>query len=321
MTYLLWAILGVLILLVLLVLFVFWRWRRPGQPDQPAFGLLQNQLNDLRLILSNHLQHQATSTSQLIKEVTAELTKVGEATKQVGNVAEQIKTLQDILKNPKQRGILGEYYLETMLKNVLPPGQYQLQYGFKDGSKVDAAIFVKDKIVPIDSKFSLENYERDPKLFHQDLKNRIDETAKYVRPEENTFDFAFMFIPAEAIYYDLLVNKDWLNYAWNKRVIVVSPNTFYHSLQIIMQGLKALQIEESAKDVIKRVGELGRHIGAYEDYMRKLGTHLGTSINTYNTAYKELAKIDKDVLRITGQASGVEPELLEKPDQEDEGML
>ncbi len=299
----------VLIVILLAALIFLTLRRKPGETKPDSLLLLQNQLNDIR-----------GSMHQVFKEVAAELVKLGEGHKQVVGFADQLKNLQDILKNPKQRGILGEYYLETMLKNVLPPGQYQLQYGFKDGAKVDAVIFVKDKVIPIDSKFSLENYQRDDKIFFQDLKIRIDETAKYVRPEEKTFDFAFMFIPAEAIYYDLLVNKDWLSYAWNKKVIVVSPNTFYHSLQIIMQGLKALQIEESAKEIIKRVGDLGRHIGTYEEYMKKLGNHLGTSINTYNAAYKELGKIDKDVLRITGQAAGIEPEALDKPREDEEGL-
>jgi len=133
--------------------------------------------------------------------------------------AQQLQSLENILKNPKQRGILGEYYLETILKNVLPPRLYQMQYKFKNGEIVDAVVFVKDKIIPIDSKFSLENYnkmaaETNParkeeleKIFKIDLKNRIDETAKYIRPDEKTMDFALMFIPSEGIYYDLLINE------------------------------------------------------------------------------------------------------------------
>jgi DNA recombination protein RmuC len=247
-----------------------------------------------------------------------------------------LQNLQDILKNPKQRGVLGEYYLEALLKNVLPPGSYQMQYGFKDGEIVDAIVRVKDKIIPIDSKFSLENYNRLAeeknetekirleKVFVNDLKLRIQETSKYIRPSEGTMDFAFMFIPHEAIYYDLLVNKigaitedtdNLIQRAANKfKVIIVSPSSFLAYLQTVLQGLKAMQIEETAKDIVQRVGELGKHLKAYEDYHNKLGNNLATVINQYNFSGKELKKVDKDVLRISGTAVGLDPVLVEKPD-------
>ena len=272
---------------------------------------------------------------KVIKDITERLTKLDQTNSQVLNFSEQLKNLQDILQNPKQRGILGEYYLETVLKNVLPPKSYQMQYGFKDGSIVDAVIIVQKKLIPVDSKFSLENYNRilqtrNPeekanfeKLFRQDLKNRIDETAKYVKPREGTMDFAFMFIPSEAVFYDLLVNKvgaieakDLIEYAFKeKHVIIVSPTSFLAYLQTVLQGLRALQIEESAKEIRERVEDLGRHIWSYETYMKKLGGHLGTTVNSYNTAYKELGKIDKDVLRITEKTrkTAMEPLELEKP--------
>jgi len=253
--------------------------------------------------------------------------------------ADQLQSLQDILKNPKQRGILGEYYLETLLKNVLPPGNYQMQYAFKNGEIVDAAVFVKDKVIPVDSKFSLENYNRlsearDPsekerleKVFMNDLKLRIQETAKYIRPEEGTMEFAFMFIPHEAIYYDLLVNKvgavtedteNLIQRAASKyKVIIVSPTSFLAYLQTVLQGLKAMQIEETAKDLIKRVGELGQHLSKYDQFMLKLGNSLGTTVNAYNTAHKELKKVDKDVLRVAGVSPGIEPLVLETPDREE----
>jgi DNA recombination protein RmuC len=218
------------------------------------------------------------------------------------------------------------------LKNVLPPNGYQIQYPFKNGEIVDAVVFVKDKIVPIDSKFSLDNYNRyihaqEPeravleKAFVNDLKIRITETAKYIRPEENTMDFAFMFIPSEGIYYDLLTNQigageeeNLLHRAMTKyKVIIISPTTFYAWLQTVMQGLKGLQIEERAVEIQKRVGELGKHIGSYEEYYKKLGTALGTAVSHYNSGYKELGKIDKDVYRITGDRMGVEQALLDKP--------
>lgn len=321
--------------------------REPAESGQ-SLVLLQNQINELTRTLDSKLgestkalQQQFGESAKIIKEITQELTKVSEGHKQVVGIADQLKGLQDILKNPKQRGVLGEYYLEAVLKNVLPPGTYQTQYAFKDGSMVDAVIFIKDRVVPIDSKFSLENYNRLletegqsertrlEEIFKNDLKNRIDETSKYIKPEEGTMDFAFMFIPSEAIYYDLLVNKigaiksntrDMVEYAArDKKVIIVSPTSFLAYLQTVLQGLKAMQIEESAKEIRKRVEELGKHLGSYETYMQKLGNHLGTTVNMYNNAYKELKKVDKDVLRISGEAVNVEPMSIESPEMEEAG--
>lgn len=296
-----------------------------------------------RLDRTSHMMHEAATKQmsesvKIVKEVTQELTKVGEGQKQVIDVAKQLENLQDILKNPKQRGALGEYFLETVLGNVLPPNTYQTQYRLgcdEDTGKElvpDAAIFVKDKIIPVDSKFPLENYNRliaardktdietYEKAFRGDLKTRIDETAKYVRPSDGTLDFAFMFIPSEAVFYDLLVNKvgavdakDLIEYAFRQHVIVVSPTSFLAFLQTVLQGLRALQIEESAKEIRKRVEELGRHLGAYETYMQKLGANLGTAVKTYNTAYKELGKVDRDILKIAGKDPGIEPAQIEAP--------
>lgn len=316
--------------------------RQDQNQDQNLFLMLQNQINQVTRTLDERLgestrilQNQFGASASIIREVTEKLVKLDETNKQVIGFADQLKNLEDILKNPKQRGILGEYLLETLLKNVFPPGMYKMQYPFHDGTIVDAVIFVRDKIIPIDSKFSLENYnrlmeEKNPterekleKEFRQDLKNRIDETSKYVRPEEGTMDFAFMFIPAEGIYYDLLVNqvgaiktntRDLIEYAFiEKKVHIVSPTTFLAHLKMVLQGLRALQIEESAKEIKKRVEELGKHLLSYEIYMKKLGTHLGTAVGAYNASYKELNKIDKDVLRITGEKIGIEPTTIEGP--------
>ncbi|MBI4118550.1 MAG: DNA recombination protein RmuC [Parcubacteria group bacterium] len=329
-------------------LFLRTRTQKPGADN---FLLLQQQMQELSRVMDEKLtrshetmtesmRNQYRESSNIIRDVTERLTKLDETNRQVVSFADQLKNLQDILKNPKQRGVLGEYYLETLLKNVLPPGAFQMQYAFANGEIVDAAVFVKDKVIPIDSKFSLENYNRlvearDPsekdrleKLFVNDLKNRIVETSKYIRPSENTMDFAFMFIPHEAIYYDLLVNKvgavteDTENLiqraAGKYKVIIVSPTSFLAYLQTVLQGLKALQIEEQAQEITKRVGELGKHVGRYEEYMQKLGSALGTTVSHYNNAYKEFGKVDKDVLRITGKAAGVEPLALEKPAREEE---
>ena len=336
---------------------MFWflsRRREPAQnQDNSTLLLLQNQMNEITRTLDSRLsestramQSQSGMSNRIIQEITEKVTKLDETSRQVVNFADQLQSLQDILMNPKQRGVLGEYYLETVLKNVLPPNAYQMQYKLgrdEDTGKeliVDAAIIIKDKIIPIDSKFSLENYnriiaeknpverERLEKLFKTDLKNRIDETAKYVNPSRGTMDFAFMFIPSEAIYYDLAINQvgavkvntqDLIQYAsGEKHVHIVSPNSFYAFLQTILQGLKMMTIEESAKEIRKRVEELGKHLSSYDMYMKKLGGHLGTTVNMYSSAYKEFGKIDKDVYRITGERMGIEAEIIAPPSLDDE---
>lgn len=334
------------ILLVIIAGFglLFFYLRRITYQNQKLSGdsqflvLLQNQINEL----NKTLQKQFGESLGVVKEVTEKLVKLDETNKQVLDFSHQLRSLQDTLKNPKQRGVLGEYYLETLLKNIFPPNAYQMQYEFKGGQKVDAVIFYQDKIIPIDSKFSLENYNRLAeskgeeerrqleKAFRQDLKNRIDETAKYIRPAEGTTDFAFMFIPAEAIYYDLLVNqigsvksstRDLIEYAYkDKKVIIVSPTSFAAYLQTVMQGMRAQQIERSAKEIIIRVQNLGRHLKVYEEYMMKLGQHLRTVVNSYNTAYKELGKIDKDIAKIGGRSAGVEIKKIEKPLQDNDDI-
>jgi len=344
------SLLGIGVLLLLLIngvlLWAMFRRKDDGKDGQGML-LLQNQVQELTKtleakvgegtrIMHESFRSQSSESARLIKEITQEITSVKEIGRQTASFAEQLQNLQDILKNPKQRGILGEYFLETVLKNVLPPGMYQMQYPFKNGEIVDAVVFVDKKIVPIDSKFSLENYNRIltardaterlqyEKVFVNDLKLRIQETAKYIRPEEGTMDFAFMFIASEGIYYDLLINavgggeEDSLIHraAGKYKVIIVSPTSFLAYLQTVLQGLKAMQIEKQAEEIIKRVGELGKHIGSYEEYYRKIGTSLGTTVSHYNSAYKELGKIDKDVARITGTSAGMEPVAIEAPERE-----
>lgn len=285
------------------------------------------------------LQKQLGESAKLVADVTQRLAKLDETNRRVVDVADELKTLQNVLQNPKQRGVFGEYYLQSVLENVLPPGQFAMQYKFKDGEIADAAIFLeRGQILPIDSKFSLENYnrmieatektERERLLLKvkADLKGRIDETSKYIRPSENTMDFAFMFIPSESLYYDLLINnvgtagssRDLIEYAFrDRKVIIVSPTSFMAYLQTVLQGLRSLQIEEQAKDIQIRVGKLGLHIGKFETYMQKLGGALGTTVNHFNMAHKELGKIDKDVVKIAGTAAGVDPVLIDRPQKDD----
>ena len=296
-----------------------------------------DKLEKSNLGVQQSVQKQLTESAKLVADVTQRLARLDETNRRVINVADELKTLQNVLSNPKQRGVFGEFYLSSVLENVLPPGQFQTQYKFNDGEIVDAIIFLdKGQILPIDSKFSLENYnrmieangkEREQYLqkVKADLKGRVDETAKYIRPSEKTMDFAFMFIPSESLYYDLLVNnvgsggssRDLIEYAFReKHVIITSPTSFMAYLQTVLQGLRSLQIEEQAKDIQVRVGKLGQHIAKYDEYMKKLGNSLGTTVNHYNNAYKEFGKVDKDVVKIANSDSSVDPLLLDKPNVE-----
>ena len=298
-----------------------------------------DKLERSNLAVQTSVQRQLSESAKLVADVTQRLAKLDETNRRVVDVADELKTLQNVLQNPKQRGVFGEYYLQSVLENVLPPGQFQMQYKFADGEIVDAVIFLeKGQMLSIDSKFSLENYnrmivaadkdERERYLLRvkADLKGRIDETSKYIRTSEKTMDFAFMFIPSESLYYDLLINnvgtggssRDLIEYAFrDKRVIIVSPTSFMAYLQTVLQGLRSLQIEEQAKDIQVRVGKLGQHIGRFEDYMQKLGNALGTTVNHYNAAHKELAKVDKDIVKIAASESTVDPLLLDKPSRDD----
>ncbi len=338
----------IIILLVIIavgvVIAVFLLLKKKPEAEKREDGsllMLQQQIAqianavDSKLSESNkNAQEQFKHSADIIRNVTERLTKLDETNRQVVGFADQLKNLQDILKNPKQRGILGEYYLETVLKNVLPPASFQMQYAFSNGEIVDAVVFVDKRVIPIDSKFSLENYNRiiqttDPAekkrfetAFINDLKLRIDETSKYVRPEEKTMDFAFMFIPSEAVYYDLLINKvgaiaedtnNLIYYAGKKKVIVVSPTSFLAYLQTVLQGLRNQKISEQAQTIIKEVERLGKHLFTYSEYMKRLGQHLDVAVGSYNKAGKELQKIDKDVVKLTAGEAKIEIDDVERP--------
>lgn len=314
--------------------------------DDQSILMLQNQISELNKTLDSKLGHttevlQRHSDQNLnfIKGLTEELTSLRETNRQVVGVKDQIQNLERVLTSQKQRGNLGEAGLQLVLENILPPTAFKLQYKFDDGDMVDAAIFTKDGIIPVDAKFSLENYNRivaetdDKKRevleseFKNDLKKRIDETSKYIKPSLGTMDFAFMFIPAEAIYYDLLVNevgavrvntRNLVEYAFRERkVIIVSPTTFAAYLQTVLQGLNALKLEKQTQEIIKRVELLQKHLAAYDEYSKKLGNNLDTVINTYNVSQKELKKIDKDVVKIAGTSESIEPLQLDKTHKEE----
>ncbi len=332
------------------------------EADRAALTFLQQQLAELtkqidtrlsesRRDVSDAVHRQFSESQKLLSEINAQMserllavtreqTKANEAVQHFAQIGDQLANLERVLTHQKQRGNWGEASLALILQNILPPDAYKLQYAVGEKDVVDAAIMTKDGFIPVDAKFSLDNYQRLAqeenqdkredleKEFRNDLKKRIDETAKYINQKVGSLPFAFMFIPAEAIYYDLLVNevgrvksntRSLIDYAYHeKKVIIVSPTTFAAYLQSVLYGFRAFQIEQAAQDIGKRVEELGKHMKAYEEYYAKLGASLSTTVNHYNVGYKELGKIDKDVRRIAGAAPGIEPVVLDRPNMEAE---
>lgn len=345
--------------IICLVLFglVLWQLtKKPPQTSSDTALLLQANMNELtksmnalqqgvqkqlteQLGTSNkQMQAQFAASAKIIADVTQKLTELDRTNKSVGDVAAELKTLQNVLQNPKQRGVLGEYYLEQILKNMLPPGTYELQYSMGTGLVVDAVVKLDDKLLPIDSKFSLENYNRlmDAKTedraaleraFKEDLKRRIDETAKYIHPDKGTLDQAFMFIPSEAIYYDLLANKvgmggvsgrSLMQYAAkDKKVTIVGPSTLSAMLQVVVQSLRSMEIQKDTDKIRKNIEQLSKHLVAHNGYMQKLGASLGTTVGHFNTTYKELGKIDRDIVKIAEVEATVEPLQLDRPSMDD----
>lgn len=300
---------------------------------------LQKQLSDRMDKSSAQMLKQSETNQEIIRQITQKLTSLEKTNQQVGDIAGELKSLQNVLANPKQRGVLGEFYLKQILENMLPPGTFQLQYRLAEGMVVDAIIKLDDKILPIDSKFSLENYNRlieakpedKPALerqFKEDLKKRIDETAKYIQPKKGTLEQALMFIPSEAIYYDLLASKvgaagvngrDLMQYAAvDKRVTIVGPSTLSAMLQIISQGLGSLEIQKDTELIRKNVEQLGKHLRGFDAYMAKLGKSLTATVGHYNSAHKELGRVDKDVVKIAGGVEQIEPLLLDRPTNNEE---
>lgn len=298
---------------------------------------LQKQLSDQLGASNKQIASQSAASIKILQQVTEKLTKLEGTNKNVGDIANELKSLQNVLQNPKQRGVIGEYYLKQILENVLPAGTFELQHKLGEGLVVDAVIKLDDKLLPLDSKFPLENYNRlleakdleKPELiraFKEDVKKRIDETSKYIKPGKGTLDQALMFIPSEAIYYDLLANKvgvgnisgrNLMQYAVEKKVTIVGPSTLSAMLQTIAQGLRSIEIHKDTEKIRKNVEQLRKHLIAHNGYMQRLGASLGTTVGHFNNTYKELGKIDRDVVKITATESSVEPQLLEKPPLED----
>ncbi len=350
---------GITLLILLIVMngVLLWFILRSKSTDKEDEGkagldLVLQQLNELNKTVDSKMlethksvegqfRHSQDLIRDINKQVNEQLNTVAkgqvemkERSNQIFTIAEQLQDLQRTLKSQKERGNFGEASLELILSNILPPDVYQLEYRFSDNDRVDAVIHARDGMIPVDAKFSLESYtqfvnEEDEerraeaeKRFMDDLKKRINETAKYIKPKEGTLPFAFMFIPAEGIYYDLLVGsrgssvnaRNLIDYAMNdKKVIIVSPTTFYAYLQSVLYGFNAFKIEKNTEQIQKNVGELSRHLKRYDEFFKKLGASLKTTVNHYNSADKELSKIDKDVVRVTGSSTGIESGSVEPP--------
>ena len=301
---------------------------------------INKQINDFHKTSTSNITQQFKESNKVIKDVTSELEKIKGTNEQVLSFANQMKTLEKILGNQKQRGVLGEIQLENLLANVLPPELFQMQYSFKNKEAVDAVVRVGQYIIPIDAKFSLDNYNKMiecsnkeelvdlEKKFKSDIKSRIDETSKYIRPNENTTDYAYMFIPADGLYQDLLNSRvgtlkinqrDLVSYAYTKKVMIVSPMSLFPMLQITVKALHNLKVEDSINDILKNVDKLSTHLNAYKTYHDKLGNTLGTAVNHYNDSTKEFKKIDKDVIKISSGNSqlNINSEAIDKPLLED----
>lgn len=343
------TLLIILIIGLVVVIYLLLQNKKPS--EDKSLLLLQSQISDLtkqlheKIDSTTHqsakmLQDQFIETSRISKDMTEKLLKLEETNKQVVGFTDQLQNLEKVLTNAKTRGNLGEASLEMILSNILPPQSYEMQYSLgkdKDGKEMrpDAVIKLKDKILPVDAKFPLENYRRIinskneeerkqlEQIFKRDLKDRINETARYIQPNKGTLDYAFMFIPAEGIFYDLLVadvgavkidTGGLINYAFNeKKVIIVSPTTFSAYLQTVLYGLRALQIEETAKDIKKNMENWQRHMAVYIDHHRRLGNQLSTIANTYDNSSKSLKLLHKDALKVTGSGGEIDIEEIERP--------
>lgn len=274
---------------------------------------------------------QMTNTTNVVTQVEGKLGQISEAGRQIFDLAKQISSLQNILQSPKMRGGLGEFLLADLLTQCLSAHNFQLQHTFGRGTIVDAALFIGDRILCVDSKFPLENFSRLAKVdsedekrslrkvFLSDVRKHVNDIAeKYILPGENTFDFALMFIPAENVYYELIIRDDSKLYehCLDKKVIPVSPNTFYAYLQVIMMGFRGFQISEHARYILAQLQQLGNDVKRFEIDFGKIGSHLRDAQNSFEKSFGRLEKLKRKVETMeTPQMDGGVP-VLTLPDSE-----
>lgn len=270
-----------------------------------------NQMNQTLQAANNSIGQSLSSATNVFGSVKEQLGKLEATNVQILEVSKNITSLQELLRAPKFRGQMGETLLENLLAQVLPKEHYFTQYRFKSGDAVDAAIRLGERLVSIDAKFSLENFQKmldtqEEQLknsyrrkFIQDVKNRVDEvSAKYILPQENTYDFALMYIPAENVYYEVIIKEDLFSYCMSRKVIPVSPNTFYAYLQVICLGLKGLKIEENAKAILKNLSTLTIEINKFKEDFDTLGVHLANARNKYEDSQKRLDRFSDRLTNI-----------------------
>jgi len=284
---------------------------------------ITEQVNRQLLDSSGEISKRLDNAARVIGDVQKNIGSLSEASKQIFEVGKNISTLQEILQPPKLRGGLGEQFLGELLSQILPPQFFTLQYMFSNGERVDAVVRLGEKLVPIDSKFPLDNFKRliecktdeerrtCQKVFYRDVKKHIDDIAsKYIVPQEGTYDFALLYIPAENVYYETITKDDSfaeekgiLNYALKKKVIPVSPNSFYAYLQVIVLGLKGFQIERHALEIQALLAGLGRELKAFQEDFQLVGKHLNNALSKFDDARKKLDKFNFKLEQIEGQPS------------------
>ncbi len=321
------AILVAIILLLFLLL-------RPKSESQSLF-LMQQQIDSLReqvrksiddanLLINQRLE----STTKAVTTVQVNLAKIEESNKRIYEVGKDIASLQEILRAPKLRGGLGELFLGDLLSQILPPENFELQHTFKSGEKVDAVVKLGDGLVSVDSKFPLENFQKiiraeaedDKKYFRKqftsDVRKHIDSIAsKYILPDEKTYEFALMYIPAENIYYETIIKDEELgegksisSYALERKVIPVSPNTFYIYLKTILLGLRGMRIEEKALDIIRSLQRLRGDFSKFQQDFSRLGTHLSHAKSCYDSAEKRMERFQDKLSQVEESEEQIEPE-------------
>lgn len=303
-----------------------------------ALDQFQGQVRTTEQSVSQKLQQ----TQVALTGVSRDLGQLQEATKKVEEVGRNMATLQDLLRAPKMRGGIGEVFLANLLTQILPTDFFTLQYGFQDGERVDAAIRLRDRVVPVDSKFPLENFRKMGaaatdaervewrKTFVRDVKLHIDAIAqKYIRPDEGTYDFALMYIPAENVYYETIIKeedgvtdeKGIFQHALKRRVIPVSPNSFYAYLQVILLGLRGLAVEQEAQKILEALIRLQRELGVVREDFSKAGKQLGFAVENFEKADKRLARFEDRLEAIETPAEVAGGLLLPSESETTEGGL
>ena len=312
----------VVLLVVVVVLSVVLLWLHLRGGDGHDLTLLQQQLVELRarldsVVVAQHevpraLAEGSAEQTRSLSEVQKQLVRLGEATSRLEGMGKAVTEVQQLLRVPRLRGTLGELWLEELLRQVFPSALYDLQYGFKSGDRVDAVVKIGDRLVPIDSKFPLEACQRmlgavageearERRAFNRSLRDRVDEiAAKYIRPDEGTYDFALMYIPAENVYYEAVVaggddagGVSLSSYALDRKVIPVSPNTLYAYLAAILHGLRGLEVEDRAREILDSLAGLQQQLSNFERAYELVGRHLSNAVKQYDETERQLGLIQR----------------------------